>query len=116
MRDLRPAIAERDVAGDQRVDDAIELPDTGARGEPVQRAAEAHEGDAIAEVVGRHGGIYASHIRIDEAGPVPDYVHFHEIHFHFRREFSLAHQSTSRSSAHVSLRCQVSSHLSGSGR
>jgi quercetin dioxygenase-like cupin family protein len=33
-------------------------------------------------VPGREGGRFiASHIRIPEAGPVPDYVHFHEVRF-----------------------------------
>ncbi len=33
-------------------------------------------------IPGRHGGRYiASHISIAEAGPVPDYVHYHDIRF-----------------------------------
>ena len=33
-------------------------------------------------IPGRQGGRYvASHIRIPEGGPVPDYVHFHRVHF-----------------------------------
>jgi len=33
-------------------------------------------------IPGRHGGAFiASHIRIQEGGPVPDYVHFHKIRF-----------------------------------
>jgi quercetin dioxygenase-like cupin family protein len=33
-------------------------------------------------IPGRHGGRFvASHIRIVDAGPVPDYVHFHDVRF-----------------------------------
>ncbi len=55
VRDVLPRVAAPDLAGEQRVDDAVQLGWAGARREPADDAAEAHERDAVAarEVGGR---------------------------------------------------------------